>query len=46
MNPSTDEAEQYQLFLRNQLDFEYWRKRQRGREYQSLTITDYDMTRR
>lgn len=29
MYPSTDEAEQYQLFLRNQLDFEYWRKRQR-----------------
>ena len=28
MNPSTDEAEQYQLFLRNQLDFENWRKRQ------------------
>ena len=28
MYPSTDEAEQYQLFLRNQLDFEYWRKRQ------------------
>ena len=26
---SQDEAEQYQLFLRNQLDFEYWRKRQR-----------------
>lgn len=28
MNPSTDKAEQYQLFLRNQLDFEYWRNRQ------------------
>lgn len=28
MDPSTDESEQYQLFLRNQLDFEYWRKRQ------------------
>lgn len=26
--PSTDEAEQYQLFLRNQLDFDDWRKRQ------------------
>ena len=28
MDPSTNEVEQYQLFLRNQLDFEYWRKRQ------------------
>ena len=26
--PSTDEAEQYQLFLRNQLEFDDWRKRQ------------------
>ena len=26
--PTTDEAEQYQLFLRNQLEFEDWRKRQ------------------
>ena len=26
--PSTNEAEQYQLFLRNQLEFEDWRKRQ------------------
>lgn len=25
---SRDEAEQYQLFLRNQLDFEHWRQRQ------------------
>ena len=25
--PSTDEVEQYQLFLRNQLEFEDWRKR-------------------
>ena len=31
--PSEDATEQYQLFLRNQLDFEYWRKRQRGRKY-------------
>ena len=25
VEPSTDEVEQYQLFLRNQLDFEDWR---------------------
>ena len=27
VDPSTDKAEQYQLFLRNQLDFEDWRDR-------------------
>ena len=27
VDPSTDQAEQYQLFLRNQLDFENWRNR-------------------
>ena len=26
--PSSDEEEQYRLFLRNQLDFENWRERQ------------------
>ena len=30
LNPCTDETEQYNLFLRNQLDFEEWRKRQTG----------------
>ena len=30
LDPSTDETEQYNLFLRNQLDFEKWRKRQAG----------------
>ena len=28
--PSTDEAEQYRLFVRNQLDFEKWRKNRAG----------------
>ena len=28
VEPSTDNAEQYQLFLRNQLEFENWRERQ------------------
>ena len=29
-DPCTNETEQYNLFLRNQLDFEEWRKRQAG----------------
>ena len=28
LSPSTDEAEQYKTFLRNQLDFEEWRVQQ------------------
>ena len=30
VDPSPDEAEQYQLFLRNQVDFENWRKQYGG----------------
>ena len=30
--PSSDDDEQYQLFLRNQLDFENWRNRQSKRD--------------
>ena len=30
LDPCTDETEQYSLFLRNQLDFEEWHKRQAG----------------